>query len=61
MVTWTSHGLGHLSQGKLVVIGSNFDTSSAGSLAFLNNMFGVFRQVASHSTNNVASKVWELR
>ena len=25
MVTWTSHGLGHLSQGKLVVIGSNFE------------------------------------
>jgi hypothetical protein len=62
MVTWTSHGLGHVSQGKTTVIGSVIlNTSSTGSLSFLNNMVGVFRQVIDPSTNNVVSKVWELR
>jgi len=62
MATWTSHGLGHLSQGKTTVIGSVIlNASSTGSLSFLNNMVGVFRQVIDPSTNNVASKVWELR
>ena len=54
MVTWTSHGLGHLSQGKTTVIGSVIlNTSSTRSLSFLNNMVGVFRQVIDPSTNNV--------
>jgi hypothetical protein len=62
MVTWTSHGLGHLSQGRTSVIGSVIlNASSTGSLSFLNNMVGVFRQVIDPATNNVASKVWELR
>lgn len=62
MVTWTSHGLGHLSQGKTTVIGSVIlNTPSTRSLSFLNNMVGVFRQVIDPSTNNVVSKVWELR
>jgi hypothetical protein len=62
MTTWTSHGLGHLSQGKVIVIGSVIlKTSSTGNLAFLNNMVGVFRQIVDQSTNRVDSKVWELR
>jgi hypothetical protein len=62
MATWTSHGLGHLSQGKVIVIGSVIlRTSSTGNLAFLNNMVSVFRQIVDQSNNNVDSKVWELR
>ena len=62
IATWTSHGLGHLSQGKVIVIGSVIlKTSSTGNLAFLNNMVGVFRQIVDQSTGNVDSKVWELR
>ncbi|HEY6882776.1 MAG TPA: hypothetical protein VI278_01920 [Nitrososphaeraceae archaeon] len=55
MVTWTSHGLGHLSQGKTTVIGSVIlNTPSTRSLSFLNNnMVGVFRQVIDPPTNNV--------
>jgi hypothetical protein len=62
VATWTSHGLGHLSQGKVIVIGSVIlKTSSTGNLAFLNNMVGVFRQIVDQSNGNVDSKVWELR
>jgi len=62
MATWTSHGLGHLSQGKVIVIGSVIlKTSSTGNLAFLNNMVGAFRQIVDQSNGNVDSKVWELR
>jgi hypothetical protein len=62
VATWTSHGLGHLSQGKVIVIGSVIlKTSSTGNLAFLNNMVGVFRQIVDQSNYNVDSKVWELR
>ena len=62
VATWTSHGLGHLSQGKVIVIGSVIlKTSSTGNLAFLNNMVGAFRQIADQSNGNVDSKVWELR
>jgi hypothetical protein len=62
VATWTSHGLGHLSQGKVIVIGSVIlKTSSTGNLAFLNNMIGVFRQIVDQSNGNVDSKVWELR
>jgi hypothetical protein len=62
VVTWTSHGLGHLSQGKVIVIGSVIlKTSSTGNLAFLNNMVGAFRQIVDQSNGNVDSKVWELR
>jgi hypothetical protein len=62
MATWTSHGLGHLSQGKVIAIGSVIlRTSSTGNLAFLNNIVGVFRQIVDQSNNNVDSKVWELR
>jgi hypothetical protein len=62
VATWTSHGLGHLSQGKVIVIGSVIlKTSSTGNLAFLNNMVGAFRQIVDQSNGNVDSKVWELR
>ena len=62
MATWTSHGLGHLSQGKVIVSGSVIlKTSSTGNLSFLNNMIGAFRQIVDQSNGNVDSKVWELR
>ena len=62
VATWTSHGLGHLSQGKVIVIGSVIlKTSSTGNLSFLNNMVGAFRQIVDQSNGNVDSKVWELR
>jgi hypothetical protein len=60
IATWTSQGIAHIVQGKVIAIGSAiFGNESSGNLAFLNNKVGVFKQIVDQG-NNVSSKVWGL-
>jgi hypothetical protein len=62
IATWISQGIGQADQaGNIVVIGSAIlGPSSTGSLAFLNNMVLVYKQVVDQ-TNNVSTRAWQLR
>jgi hypothetical protein len=62
MATWTGQGIGRfIGPGKIRFIGSLFfSTASAGKLAFLNNLVGVF-EYESDESGNTSSKVWEWK
>jgi hypothetical protein len=63
MATWTGQGIGRFSgSGKIRFTGSIFFSapSSAGKLAFLNNIVGVF-EYESDEQGNASSKVWEWK
>ena len=62
MATWTGQGVGRFtSTGKIRFVGSLFfSTASAGNLAFLNNLVGVFEYEADE-VGNTSSKVWEWK
>jgi hypothetical protein len=62
IATWISQGIAQADQaGNIVVIGSAIlGPSSTESLAFLNNMVLVYKQVVDQ-TNNVSTRAWQLR
>ena len=62
MATWTGQGIGRfIGSGKIRFAGSLFfSTASAGKLAFLNNLVGVF-EYESDESGNTSSKVWEWK
>ena len=62
IATWISQGIGQAGQaGNIEVFGSVIlGPSSTGSLAFLNNMVLVYKQVVDQ-TNNVSTRAWQLR
>lgn len=62
LAIWTGQGIGRfLSPGKIRFSGSLFySTQSAGKLAFLNNLVGVF-EYETDELGNTSSKVWEWK
>jgi hypothetical protein len=62
MATWTGQGIGRFtSPGKIRFTGSLFfGTSSAGKLAFLNNLVAVF-EYQSDELGNTSAKAWEWK